>query len=111
MSTVDASRMLRPGLLEGVGVLVAGPAAARGDDGLAHAVESLCAALGARVHSCPAPAGASHEEREAATDRAVAAALEEMAGIEVLVVDAAAIFASERAGAADPSPESSAAAL
>jgi citronellol/citronellal dehydrogenase len=111
MSTVDASRMLRPGLLEGVGVLLAGPVATGGGEGLADAVQTECAALGAMVLRCAAPAGASHENQEAATDGAVVAALEEMPGIDMLVVDGAGILASERAGAGDPRTESPAAGL
>jgi citronellol/citronellal dehydrogenase len=101
MSTIDASRLLRPDLLAGVHVLLAGPAAPRdgdGGEGLGDAVETASAALGARVLRCAPLAGASHERQETAIDDAVAVALEKMAGIEVLVVDAAGIFASERGG-------------
>jgi citronellol/citronellal dehydrogenase len=111
MSTVDASQMLRPGLLEGVGVLLGGPAATGDGEGLADAVQTECAALGARVLRCAAPAGASHESQEAATDAAVVAALEELPGIDMLVLDGAGIFASERARAGDPRTESPAAGL
>jgi citronellol/citronellal dehydrogenase len=98
MSTIDASRMLRPGLLDGVHVLAAGPAAARdAGEGIGGAVETACAALGAHVLRCAPPAGASHERQETAIDDAVAQALEKTPSIEVLVVDAAGIFARERA--------------
>jgi NAD(P)-dependent dehydrogenase (short-subunit alcohol dehydrogenase family) len=111
VSTLDASRILRPGLLDGVTVLLAGPPAGQ-DAGLAlaDAVQSTCVALGARVRRC-APAGASHEEQEASADAAVAAALEELPGIDMLVVDAAGILAGDRAGAEDARDQSLAAAL
>jgi NAD(P)-dependent dehydrogenase (short-subunit alcohol dehydrogenase family) len=48
---IDASKLLRPGLLEGVSVLVAGASSAPldGAGSLAQAVGSACAGLGARV--------------------------------------------------------------
>jgi NAD(P)-dependent dehydrogenase (short-subunit alcohol dehydrogenase family) len=48
---IDASKLLRPGLLEGVSVLVAGASSAplEGAGSLAQAVSSACAGLGARV--------------------------------------------------------------
>jgi NAD(P)-dependent dehydrogenase (short-subunit alcohol dehydrogenase family) len=46
----DASKLLRPGLLEGVSLLLAGPPpSSRADRSLAGAVGSACAGLGARV--------------------------------------------------------------
>jgi NAD(P)-dependent dehydrogenase (short-subunit alcohol dehydrogenase family) len=62
--TVDVPELLRPGLLEGVSVLIAGdpaadsadaadtPGASGGQRSLAGAVSSACASLGARVSSC-----------------------------------------------------------
>jgi NAD(P)-dependent dehydrogenase (short-subunit alcohol dehydrogenase family) len=47
---IDASKLLRPGLLEGVSLLLAGPPqSSRADQSLAGAVGSACAGLGARV--------------------------------------------------------------
>jgi NAD(P)-dependent dehydrogenase (short-subunit alcohol dehydrogenase family) len=109
MSTIDASRLLRPGLLEGVRVLLAGPAK-DGGVGFGDAVENACAALGAQVSRCVPIAGASHEQHEAAVDHALTAALRGMRGFDMLVVDAAALFARERAGD-DPWRQSTAAAL
>jgi NAD(P)-dependent dehydrogenase (short-subunit alcohol dehydrogenase family) len=112
MSTVDASRMLRPGLLDGAGVLIAEPPAAHeGGEGLGDAVEGACAALDARVLRCVVLAGTSHERQEAASDEAVAAALAQLPSIDVLVVDAAGLFESERAGGGDSGAESAGAAL
>jgi citronellol/citronellal dehydrogenase len=110
MSTIDASRLLRPGLLEGVSVLLAAPAP-DGGDGFGDAVETACAALGAQVSRCVPVAAASHEVQEAAADDAVTAALVVLPSIEMLVVDAAALFARERADAQDPRTKGAAAAL
>jgi NAD(P)-dependent dehydrogenase (short-subunit alcohol dehydrogenase family) len=102
MSALDASAMLRPGLLEGVGVLVAGPAAPRaGGESLGDAVAGACAALGAALAACAAPAGGSHEQIEAASDDAVRAALEGIGRIDVLVLDGSGLFDLETAGATD----------
>jgi NAD(P)-dependent dehydrogenase (short-subunit alcohol dehydrogenase family) len=85
--------MLRPGLLDGVGVLLAGPEVPRtGGEALADAVAESCSALGATLASCRAPAGASPELQEAASEQAVASALREIGRIDVLVIDAASSF-------------------
>jgi NAD(P)-dependent dehydrogenase (short-subunit alcohol dehydrogenase family) len=93
MSTIDPSRLLRPGVLDGVCVLLAAGANAGGrEDGIGDAVHSAFAALGARVSRWAGPLGdSSHEDQDA--DGAVEAALAEMPGIDLLVVDAAAPFA------------------
>jgi NAD(P)-dependent dehydrogenase (short-subunit alcohol dehydrogenase family) len=110
MSTIDASGLLRPGLLEGVRVLIAG-SALDGGEGIGLAVDTACTELGAQVSRCVAIGGASHEEQEAAVDDAVTAALTEMPGIDMLVVDAAALFARERADAETAGTRGAAAAL
>jgi citronellol/citronellal dehydrogenase len=101
MAAIDASRLLRPGLLDGVGLLLAGapPSADQDGGGFGEAVHATCAALGARVAWCaPIPNGPG-EEQEAASDEAVSSALRETGGVDMLVVDAAATFA---AGAGAP---------
>jgi NAD(P)-dependent dehydrogenase (short-subunit alcohol dehydrogenase family) len=110
MSTIDATRLLRPGLLEGVGVLLAGPAQDSGE-GVGNAVETACAALGAQVSRCKPIAAASHEQQEAAIDDAVTAAFGELPSIDTLVVDAAALYTHERARAEDPGTQGAGAAL
>jgi NAD(P)-dependent dehydrogenase (short-subunit alcohol dehydrogenase family) len=107
MSTIDASRLLRPGLLEGVRVLLAAPGDARSGD----AVEGACAALGAQVHRYAPIAGASHEEQERAVDDQVTAALGDMTSIDMLVIDAAALLARELPDARDRGSRGAAAAL
>jgi citronellol/citronellal dehydrogenase len=91
MTSVDATRMLRPALLDGLSVLLAGPPGPLGD-----AVARAFADLGARVCTC-LPDG----EDEPACDQAVLAAVEasETIGpIGMLVVDGAALFARGGAG-------------
>jgi citronellol/citronellal dehydrogenase len=111
MGTVEASSMLRPDLLEGVQVLLAGPVAEDDGERMGDAVEIAFTALRARVIRCALLAGASHASEEAATDAAVAAALTKMPGIDMLVVDAAALFAGGRAAAEEPLTENAGAAL
>ena len=97
-----ASELLRPGLLEGISVFLAGaapdtaqPGAA--DDEVAAAVESACVELGARVWRWRAVVEALEAEQpsssELAADEAVAGALAGAESIEVAVVDAASLFA------------------
>ena len=96
MSANVASELLRPGLLEGVSILHAGadgtPASA-GDSGGA-LVCAACAELGAGVwtleEACAGPLGAE----EATTDEAVQRILAESGGIDLLVLDAGALFAA-----------------
>jgi NAD(P)-dependent dehydrogenase (short-subunit alcohol dehydrogenase family) len=102
MRAVDAAAMLRPGLLDGVGVLVAPPATPQpGPEPFGEAVAAACSALGAAVSGWGVPTGASHEPLEAASDEAVTRALGELERIDVLVIDAAALFAAEPDGAAE----------
>lgn len=115
---MDASRLLRPGLLDGVSVLLAGapagsasapagsldlpasalsvaPGAPAGSLGAAAA--EACAALGARV-SALAPADAGEPPEDAAVEARVAAALAEAGAPHVLVLDGAAMFAARGGG-------------
>ena len=129
---LDASATLRPGLLDGVGVLLAGPPADAGRGALGYAVAGACSALGARLARCAAPAaGASHEngesarenrhsspeDGEAASEEAVSTALEELGAIDVLVIDAAGILqtgaeaGSQTDGAAEMRSQTAAGAL
>lgn len=74
---IEASALLRPGLLEGRVVAVAGPGA------LADAASAACASLGATVAECR-PEAAEEEAAEAA----VRAVLDRHGALDVLVVDA-----------------------
>jgi NAD(P)-dependent dehydrogenase (short-subunit alcohol dehydrogenase family) len=99
-----ASELLRPGLLEGVSLFLAGAApdtaqpGAAGEE-VAAAVESACAELGARVWRWRAVLEAPEADPssgELAADEAVAGALAAAESIEVAVVDAASLFARAR---------------
>jgi NAD(P)-dependent dehydrogenase (short-subunit alcohol dehydrogenase family) len=89
--------VLRAGLLEGVSLLLAGapPSDEPAASACGQAVAELCAGLGARVAHCQAhpQRAAGDAGSEAALDGAVAAALRELGAIDVLAVDAAALFA------------------
>ncbi|MGO9320859.1 MAG: SDR family oxidoreductase [Solirubrobacteraceae bacterium] len=98
MSTIDASELLRPGLLEGVSILLAGaPAGKDAHRSLGDAVRGACAGLGARVCECELSLDVSDGHDEAAIERAAEDAVERaLAGggsIESLVVDSASVFA------------------
>jgi NAD(P)-dependent dehydrogenase (short-subunit alcohol dehydrogenase family) len=86
----EASALLRPGLLTGVAVLVAGapePAGALGG-----AVSSTCTDLGARVGVCAVDAFAD----EGTVEGALGVALAEVGGPDLLVVDGAGLFVGDR---------------
>jgi NAD(P)-dependent dehydrogenase (short-subunit alcohol dehydrogenase family) len=110
MPDTFASELLRPGLLDGVRLLLVGPQrSARGSAGAA--IAAACAELGARVSICEAsepPSGEppSSEAEEAQMDASVERVLSSGERPGVLVVDAGALFAGtgERMGSAAPSP-------
>jgi NAD(P)-dependent dehydrogenase (short-subunit alcohol dehydrogenase family) len=97
----EAGGLLRPGLLAGVSVLVAGapePAPASGLVGLVGAagelgatVSEACTELGAAVRTC-----APGLTEEAIVDEMLTAALAEIDPIDLLVVDGAGLFAQRR---------------
>lgn len=85
-----AVELLRPGLLDGLGIVVAGAA---GEDS-APDRQTICKdldSLGAGVRSLRCDAAAIDE---AATDAAVASLAEQLGGIDTLVVDGAELFAA-----------------
>ncbi len=102
MSTIDASELLRPGLLQGVSILLAGAGAAGA--GLGESVGSACAGLGARVFACELSSGGPDGQEETAVERAAQEAVEhaltDAGSVELLAVDAASVFA-QAAGAWD----------
>jgi NAD(P)-dependent dehydrogenase (short-subunit alcohol dehydrogenase family) len=83
---IDATELLRPGLLQGVALLVAGPPSPAGPYG--PAVARGFAGLGAAVSTCVPPA-----EDESAAHGAVTAAIAHAGALHVLVVDGAGLFA------------------
>jgi NAD(P)-dependent dehydrogenase (short-subunit alcohol dehydrogenase family) len=94
MSTVDATELLRPGLLEGVSILLAG---ARAPSALGDSVRRSCTDLGARVLECSVslgdPGGEDDTAVERAAQHAVEHALADGGSIDSLVIDGASVFA------------------
>jgi hypothetical protein len=84
---IDATELLRPGLLEGVALLVASPPVPAGSHG--EAVAQAFSALGAQVATCVPDA-----EDESVVDSAMAQALAELGSVDVLAVDGAGLFDS-----------------
>jgi NAD(P)-dependent dehydrogenase (short-subunit alcohol dehydrogenase family) len=100
--SLTPAELLRPGLLEGVAVLIAGPPSAP-PAGRAPAIEmgEVLAGLGASVSSCSAASDLSDADQEAALDAAVMAALAQMGRVDLLAVDGAGLFAHGLARAAN----------
>jgi citronellol/citronellal dehydrogenase len=99
MTTIEASELLRPGLLEGTSMLLAGapgPAEQAGD--FRAAIGAAFAGLGAHVSTCAPVAEGSDVDHGVAAEAAVTEALAEAGSIEVLVVDGAGLFAIGLAG-------------
>ena len=92
MGGSQPSALLRPGLLDGVRVVLAGGPQASPDSGFASSVGGLCERLGGSVARCEAVLGGVAEEREAGTTEAVQRALAGLGGAAVLIVDAAGLY-------------------
>jgi citronellol/citronellal dehydrogenase len=99
MPTNEAPELLRPGLLQGVSVILAGAGAQSGEPGsLGAAVRGAFAGLGAHVSSCWSVGDGSDiadgaDIADEAADDAVRQALLQAGRIEVLVLDCASLFA------------------
>jgi NAD(P)-dependent dehydrogenase (short-subunit alcohol dehydrogenase family) len=97
MSTIDASELLHPGLLQGVTILLAGAPAVGVGGSLGASVGAACAGLGARVCECRLSSDASlaleDDAIEQLTQEAVDHALADAGSIALLVVDGASLFA------------------
>jgi citronellol/citronellal dehydrogenase len=98
---VLVTSLLRPGLLEGVSLLVVGSAELGGEpvapelESLGQAVCETCVQLGSRVHAYMRESHAlTPTAGEAGMDAAVASATSALRRIDMLVVDGAALFAS-----------------
>jgi NAD(P)-dependent dehydrogenase (short-subunit alcohol dehydrogenase family) len=94
-SEADASRLLRPGLLRGVSIVLAGarpPAGPGGRPSPGEAISELCTTLGARVLACDVDADGDADQAGVSVERLLA----DCAGVELLVVDGGTLFA--RAG-------------
>jgi NAD(P)-dependent dehydrogenase (short-subunit alcohol dehydrogenase family) len=91
--TVDATELLRPGLLDGVTLAVA--AATDAPAGAAGAtVEAAASELGASVAAVPLTLGDGAESEEQAAEARVGAALERLGSLHALVVDGPSLFAA-----------------
>ncbi len=94
-ATADGPDLLRAGLLEGVSIVLAGAPIDPIDDRFSAAVRDTCSGLGARVTACRLPAGVGGEGAgEDPLDGELAAALARAGEVDMLVVDAAAVFAA-----------------
>lgn len=92
---IEATELLRASLLEGVLIVLAGPAGADAErDRLGAAVQAACVELGAQVAGCRPPLDSEAAIEEQSCEEAVRAALEALGGADVLVVDGAALFAA-----------------
>ncbi len=101
MSTIEVSELLRPGLLEGVSILLTGAPSDTADRGsFGDAVLRVCAGLDARV--CELSLDASGQDEEGAVEHAAQAAVERALAdggtVELLAVDCASVFAQSGAG-------------
>lgn len=96
MSFTNASALLRPGLLAGASIVVAGaPAVGPAGAALGAAVAAACAGLGARVFELELGGAATSAQQGSAVDGAVERVLGESGGaVQMLVVDAASVFAA-----------------
>jgi|HubBroStandDraft_2_1064218.scaffolds.fasta_scaffold00580_10 3-oxoacyl-[acyl-carrier protein] reductase len=91
MSTIDVSKLLRPGLLHGVSVVLASGAPAD-EESLGTGVAYACAQLGARVGRCQLDPYRSLELEQDDVERAVERLFADAGSIELLVVDGASMF-------------------
>jgi len=97
MPTIDASALLRPGLLEHVSVLLALASPAGSAESFGGSVDAVCTGLGACVCQCQLVDYRAADGWEDAIERvardAAEEALAEAGAIQLLVVDAASVFA------------------
>ncbi len=92
MSAINASELLRPGLLQGRSILLAGvPIATDAESSLTAAVASACSRLGADVSGCQLVGSSGHDE--VAIESVVAQAIADARSVELLVLDCAGVFA------------------
>lgn len=105
MTEIDLTEVLRPGLLSGVSIVLAhgGPAGPAGEapvpGALAAAVGSACTALGGTVQECALICSGDPEGDDAAVDRALTALPAGAGALQMLVLDAAGLFARLAAAA------------
>jgi NAD(P)-dependent dehydrogenase (short-subunit alcohol dehydrogenase family) len=96
---IEATEMLRPGLLAGVAVVVAhatGAGALEPGAALTASVAGACRGLGASVFECALAASGDLEADDATARESVEQALAELGEISLLLVDAASSFSAAR---------------
>jgi NAD(P)-dependent dehydrogenase (short-subunit alcohol dehydrogenase family) len=104
MSAIDASQLLRPGVLEGISMVLAGP-----DEGasfvragsVGDALGAACRSLGARVWECPLVPDASPELEQARVEQTVGGLLETAGNVDLVAVDGASLFGLTLSGEPD----------
>jgi NAD(P)-dependent dehydrogenase (short-subunit alcohol dehydrogenase family) len=101
LTAIDVTKQLRPGLLEGVSVLLAASPGEPSGRALGAAARAACAALGAKVSTCRPLSDRSEAVEEAALDAAVADVVREAGRIDLLAVDGAGLFAHALARSGD----------
>jgi NAD(P)-dependent dehydrogenase (short-subunit alcohol dehydrogenase family) len=101
MSATHAFELLRPGLLEGCSILVAGAAHTGSSGTLGSSVGAACLGLGARVSTCELDADAARELDDAAAEQLVERALAERDAVDLLAIDAAGLFSAAQAESAE----------
>ena len=96
MAEIEANSVLRANLLDDAAVVLAGTRAFGAESELvADAVEEVVVGLGGRVHRCRLSETEDAALGEAADERQIAAALSELGGIELLVLDATGPFTAK----------------
>lgn len=101
MSTIDASELLRPGVLQGASVVVAGSDELAASDRAASvgaAVSAACEGLGALVSHCQLGSDAPPEYEQTRVEAALERALAVTGSVDLLAVDGASLFASALSG-------------
>jgi NAD(P)-dependent dehydrogenase (short-subunit alcohol dehydrogenase family) len=111
MSTLDVSQLLRPGLLDGVSVVVAGAAACGADrggggeprDSLGAGIRAACAQLGASVSEIElggeSAGGVEQDLAAQPLEQSLERLLADASSIELLAVDGAGLFAAQAVAA------------
>jgi 3-oxoacyl-[acyl-carrier protein] reductase len=93
MSTIEVSKLLRPGLLDGVSVVLASATnAVDGKDSLGTGVAVACAQLGARVGRCQLDSDQSLGLEDDSVEQTVERLFADAGSIELLVVDGDSLF-------------------
>jgi citronellol/citronellal dehydrogenase len=100
MTEIDVTEVLRPGLLEGVAIVLAdaeragSPATAARRGVNSAAIRATCAALAGVVYDCPLTCSGEPEADDAQVEGALAATVPGgPGGVQMLVVDAGGLFA------------------